>query len=578
MDTQKAKTFIWYGDDSKKAFPIDYTMQELATRLDPAKSKSVSIVSLKNAVASARLLSTLRSIQLSASSKSDSFTVPLEAAPLLACLVALTENKTYKEMLTKNFAGSPNLRTDFLNELCIMLYKETEKSENSTAKYIDPSFARHILFHNARFREGLTAQLWEHEITERFHMLQALAKKRQLGSQLHIFLDCLTSLDRCILELKTQSSSLSSEEEQCSEELPELKQLLYQLLSARNPDSPIGATSKIRSYSVSNIGVGNQRMEEVFQQLQKAPAKPDLLNLARKRYLGYIAKGLENKTDKAAQQALQIEQLYDDTLRYLKITSSDIGKAELQNIIEEHCIYQCGLVVNYCTFNGSKMIPPFFPMPSYTTTLLDRLIQEEINSKLDLFRETIQLMAYYSAVASGSWQQQQFCIVRLEQYITHDRNIPEIPISKVMDIPIEVETADQNPYYKEMCNFLEFWGRTWTFLHLAAGGLEEIFDKENRTFVNVDYLASELFSIGTTAAIKLNKEDLMFSSLDETLASLRCYESLLQNCTLVNPAYIYHHTISRLFLVMLMAILLKITRDVKSALVDKLILLPGLER
>lgn len=573
MDEQHLETFEWLGDRRSKIFPIDYTMQELATKLDPAGRDRASTIPLKKAVTNANLLTMLQGFQLSDHSNSDSFPVPLEAAPLFACLVELSEDERYRKQFAQSFSGSPDLQTEFIDKLCLKLYKETETSESSATKYIDSAFAHQTLFQNPRFLEALIAQLWEHEITERFDELQLLAKKRQLGSQLSIFVDCLTSLDRCILELKAQPHTIAKEEGQDGKELPELKQILRQLLSARNPD----ADSNVRAYRVKDIEVGSQRMSEVFYQLQRQPAKPDLLDLARRRYLEDISDGLKNQVDMEAQQAQQTKRLYDDLLRYLQVTSSSISKPELLTIIEERCIYQCGLVIDYCIFDASKKRPFLFPAQDYTTTLLDRLIQETMNRKLNLFQETIQLMTYYSAVASGSWQQRQYCIVRLEQYLKPEGETSEISISKAIDEPMEVHTTEQNPYYNEIFNFLSFFNRAWGFLHNTNETAVKIFDKENRFFVNLESLANELFSIGSIAATKFDRGNLMFSSLDETRALLRCYETYIHNLELVYPVYRYHHTISRLFLVILMAILYKITQDVEEILISKFTLLPGVE-
>lgn len=571
MSKKNSAVFKWEWSQTNKIFPIDFTSQDLATLLDPAKKSNASTNSLQRAI-NATGLSVLQSIHSSGIEKPRGFSIPLEAAPLFGCLMELAQDKAYKVLFDNNFVGNSELQARFIDELCLKLYKETEKSERSTAKYIDTTFFHHVLFQNERFLESIVTELWKDKISTRFQELQNLAKQRQLGSQLDIFIDCLTSLDSCILKLKTRCPS-SFEEDRGNKKI--FEQMLYQFLSARKPDSTMDTSSKIRYYWVKNIPVGNQAMSEVFTVLQRQPSKDlDLKYSAQKCYLEDIAKDLENIKDAKVQQALQAEHLYDDVLRYLEITSSNITKSALQDIIEERCIYQCGTVVDYCTFDTSRKMPPFFSIPNYTTTLLDRLIQERINSKLSSFRDTIQYMAFYSAVASGSWRQRQYCIVRLEQYL--NGNTPEIPISQVIDRPMEVETAEQNPYYDEMSNFLKFFEQSWAFLHNVhiEDGVR-IFDKESMQFVDKETLVNELFCVGSKAAAKLNRANLMFPSLDETCNALNCYEYFIHNLKIVQLVYRYHHTISRLFLMILMAILCKITQDLKESLLCELALLPG---
>ena len=81
---------------------------------------------------------------------------------------------------------------------------------------------------------------------------------------------------------------------------------------------------------------------------------------------------------------------------------------------------------DYCVFDGNAKIPPQSLKQNYTATLLDRLIQDKINGKLDQFRETVQLVAFYSAASFGSWQQRQYCEVRLAEYLKQADSTPEM--------------------------------------------------------------------------------------------------------------------------------------------------------
>ena len=536
MGEKNIGTFDWYGTKMSKTFPIDYTIQELATLLDPAKSSTASTKPLKEAIDNTGLRSALQSLQLSDSTASKNPSIPLEAAPFFACLVKLTKTDVYKKVFSRDSSNQVELQAQLVDELCLSLYNDTQ---NSSLTYAESSVLLHQLFQNERFLQALISKLWKDEITSRFDELQFFAKQRHLGSQLDIFVDCLTSLDRCILNLKTQTYSLL-EEKRDSKELPELKHMLYQLLSSRTSDLPMGTDSKIRFYRVKNIPVGHQNMKEAFNQLKKPPLKPDLLNTARKCYLENIANDIKNDRGEQVQKALREEQLYAKTQEYLKITSSNISTPELQLIIKERCIYQCRLVIDYCVFDGNAKIPPQSLKQNYTATLLDRLIQDKINGKLDQFRETVQLVAFYSAASFGSWQQRQYCEVRLAEYLKQADSTPEMSISTVIDRPMDVQTAEDNPYYNEIRNFAIYFERAWSFLHNQNTEVEKIFHQEDHLFIEKERLANELFSIGTSAAIKFKKQELMFPTLDETCASLDCYDFFASDLKKIYPAYLYH--------------------------------------
>ena len=69
----------------------------------------------------------------------------------------------------------------------------------------------------------------------------------------------------------------------------------------------------------------------------------------------------------------------------------------------------------------------------------------------------------------------------------------------------------------------------------------------------------------------------MFPTLDETCTFLDYYDFFASDLKKIYPAYLYHHTISRLLLVTLMAVLHKIAQEAEAALMIDLTHVRGVE-
>lgn len=543
-------TFTWDRNNSPLIFPIDYSQDAFSKKLMTYR-KSLKSHLLSHVLVQPLLRGLLfsKTENLPPPTEGDSvIPIPLEADSFLICFAKVIEPDQEK------------VTTDQFQKFCERLRDETDISAaTDDTEEIHNAFYRHVLFQNQGFCEAMLAEIWEKEISSRFQKLKDLSRQILPHLQTDVLLDCLQSLDRCILNLELCEKVNASSEQNPTEATT---RILEQLLSRRKK---IPSSKTISQYSVNNTPVTDTvDMKAAFDILSNATQikktdRAGLLAAARKSYL----LGLINIKESASDFAF--ERFYESIKMYLTSSKNRIYTNDLSKIVFERCKIHCEKVIDFCTDSNktTEASDYFFPsQPSYNKDLIDILVDCKMRQHLGYFYETIQLLGFYSGIHSGCIMQRGYLSLCLNINDPSGEKLEKLA-QKFGKIP---EVSNQNQYDRDLHYFSEWFAFSWRLIYRDTYPLFG----NNRMFLNKEQVVTLLFSDGKEAANTFGRQKLAFTSREEILNLLDKYEKLINNPKCIYSPIEYFEVGKKLMQLLFVMVLRQIIEEVQPVIIEEI--------
>lgn len=542
-------TFTWDRNNSRQVFPIDYSQDAFSKKIMETRYR-LKRHPLSHVLVQPLLRGLLFSEKPLPLTEDDSLVpIPLEADLFLICfakVIAPDQEKITVEQFQK---------------FCEMLRDETDISTTDDTEEIHNTFYRHVLFQNQGFCEAMLVEMWEKEISSRFQKLKDLSRHTPPHLQTDVLVDCLQSLDQCILNLELREKDNASSEQNPTEATT---RILEQLLSRRKK---IPSSNTISQYSVNNTPVTDTvDMKAAFDILSNAAQikkmdRANLLAAARKSYL----LGLINIEESAS--AFTFERFYENIRMYLASSKNRIYINDLSKSVFKRCKIHCEKVIDFCT-DANKTAEAsdyFFPsQPSYNKDLVDMLVDCKMRQHLGYFYETIQIIGFYSGIHSGCIMQRGYLSLCLD-INDPSGEIREKIAQKSRKIP-EASNLYENKFCRDLRYFSEWFACSWKLIY---GDKSPISDNK-QMFENKKRIADLLLLDGRTAADTFGRPELAFTSLEEILNLLDQYETLLNNPQYIYSPIKYFEVCKKLMQLLFVMVLRQIIAKVEPVIIEEI--------
>ena len=497
--TIPSASFIWTFDETTKAFPIDYSINELVEKENwPYQAIREHLFRnplLQDTLNQANGVSQTKN---TTSQNPGKISLPVEAMPFFKSFFALRKSPNYKALRRKHNSiqqTKENMRL-FTIELCRKLYNEVclcpSNSENHT------SYCRQALFENNTFVSVILNDLWETEIEKRINALKALLGNAETKLQLEVLSECLLSLDQCIARFSKQTSKPSAKE---NENQP-IQAMLKQILSARHKMRQKNTTTRYRIPNgtfISPTTKKEENLRKAFTEINNhfKPVGNQYMAAARNSYLQQLASlhpsstehQFKNITDYLSQPALPVDQF----------------RSKLVKWTEDWC----DNVINSCvTTKTVAWNTPSFDLShhGYEGVLITKLAHTSMVQLLKQFDDTIHIIQIYRFLAIYTAYNGQTDDMRMKLLAHHVIELgldPETSDSLFSAIcqtfasqifPTEQE-KNTNFCYDHAKEFLAFLKAACTTL---LGDVSSCFNEDGT--VNVSVFAKQFSSAATTAA------------------------------------------------------------------------------
>lgn len=466
VQVNSQETFVYEcGDSGNKIFPIDYSLREISQG-----SKDMSqLLSTKafHTTLTKMVLAHADDYSKRPEELKGSPAVPVETKLFFEEILKLYRDPTCaeaKQLALNDLDGRINqtpqeIIDSFIYQLFQRLCDRVSTSDSSEA-----AFVRHVLMDDPVFSATVLDKLWKTELQPRIDRIKDFAKGVSSDKQLMYLQWCLSILDTISFGLNyDQTAPLQSKQNES--DAFELQHVLEELLSERSRCKRKSNLLEKQSgqiyakYSLDNIAVGKNSMEEVFTDNKILQTNREL---ARAAYL----KNLKSKRSMS-----KFEEDYLKLREYLDSSKLQIGEDTLNQAIEDRCRQVCIAKMKELIGAYQPEIicdDASLPQNKYLTVLIDNTINSEICSKLAQFQDLHNIFWTYNQVGpqmemlfhavltttdktfeNVDESLDHFCLIRTLQSVLN--RINELPIfvwntlyANGNDIP----TVDNTTYFK----------------------------------------------------------------------------------------------------------------------------------
>lgn len=522
-NNEKEKYFKWSRENNvSKLFPIDPTRKDFVQSIGPEYSVGAIQDHLLTHPFFIDLLSGMcfskeQNKKLD-KPKSDYIPIPLEAVPFLTEFFLLAQDSSYKDVYNGEKTISKQQIEIFTRKFCNNLCKKITLSDSGSIANI---LLRHILMKNSDFKSAILDDIWEDDLFSRIQKLQNLAKYAPFEVQEDILQGLLRHIDQAIFTLTTYKHAEPSGP--LNTEKP-LQRMLEDILSIRHQSE--SSRNEYATYLVDSIIIDkntNMSMEQAFRALNRTNPDRQLLASAQKAYLSCLA---------AKNPASAFEEKYLALQNYLASSNFKIDDAKLEKLIVERCKLNCQGIISFallCSRPEPITCPPT-SVRKYITDLIDTSINLHMNGALDCFRETIQILTYYTSL-------QIYCVndpilLLLSQTCSGDSDVRKYSLQRkdalMALLPNSIAESIGDYCHTEVTKFSQYFRDSWYYLYPNQ---KDVVDAHTCYLNKIEYVAAILSRDGQLAAKFFGREELFPYTEEDLIRMCTAYNQIITGKT-----------------------------------------------
>lgn len=515
----KKRQFKWSSGNGP-VFPIDYSQRGFAKYLDKDPRQ------IKRYVTSHPFFRDILRGQFSKDPKKGDqldrpdnavISIPVECAPFFKCFYELAVSKKYQAALcSEEKRVSEEILASFLHDLCRSISLCTEHDDAEENPY-----CRHILYENEVFRQELLSALWTRELNLRIEKIKELSKTAKTERQLEALMDCISCLDRNIINLQIDSQHSADSEK--SGEVPAMphgkdavRNLLEALLQRERAESG-GTASLFAVYRVDDIDLpevdgsgGVFTLRDAFLELSHSTTESstELEKLARKMYLKHLA---------AKRPESEFEMKYLLAMKYLRV-STDVQEDLLEDLVKERVKTYCNAHLDQCFALPDQTLSPIkekYTDLHYIAQLVDNLVNSAISPVFYQYSDIINFTS---------------CLVKAGYGIEHDKFRMQLlnrQIGQILSIRLDEEfhpavAPELNPTLLETRKIAEYFSLMWQDLYGEA-----VLDPKSGRVLDLAQTARRISEEGLTNETFFDRKEIFPLTLEDVCAMFRTYEEII---------------------------------------------------